>query len=215
MRSPLYAALALLIPAHAYAQSLQFDTAPAAPVSSGPQAPAGIKWLQNKPMTVFDLGMMELTQTANQLAESVSGLRGAVAELQDNSNTIAISFYAGLPYTTDVCKNTLRQMRDGMFAQRGNPERLARELSSYFISYGPTDPTRPSTIGAELLQMMRVAVYMQGGMCEANLTDDSISEQRDAASAAEAPPPAASPPPAAPTAPPATPPAAPNRTRAR
>lgn len=169
-------ALLLLLPLPALAQ-LQFDSAPA-PVDTG-TVPPGVQWLQNKPMTLFDLGMMELTNAANQLASTLPEVRGAVAEFQNEKGLIAVSFYAATPYSKDACSKMAMQLRDALFLQRKDPERLERELASYFISYGPVDPSRPRSVGRELRQIVRVTVYQQEGACQLPLTNDDIIHWQD------------------------------------
>ena len=175
-------ALLLLLPLPALAQ-LQFDTAPV-PTAAAPinplDMPAGIEWLQNKPMTLFDLGLMEMSNAANIVGPGVVGVRGGVAEFQADKGLIAVSFYAGLPYGQDTCLRLVSELRDKMFLQRQDRERLERELSSYFISYGPPDPTRPRNIGFELVRMTRVTAYMQGGACQLPLTSDEAEYWQDA-----------------------------------
>ena len=177
-------ALILLLPLPALAQ-LQFDTAPA-PVDTG-MVPPGVAWLQNKPMTLFDLGMMELTNAANQLVSSMPEVRGAVAEFQNEKGLIAVSFYAALPYSKEACSKMAMQLRDALFLQRKDPDKLERELASYFISYGPIDPTRPRSIGRELRQIMRVTVYQQEGACQLPLTNDDIVHWQDELPASDKP----------------------------
>ena len=165
----------------AQAQPLQFDasTPPTAPTAA-PTAPItnGVQWLQQQPMTLFDLGMMELTNAANKLIDTTPEIAGAVAEFQSEKNIIAISFYANAPYTEQSCLYLAQKMRGGLFSNRTDTDALARELGSYFISYGTPNPTRPRSIGRELITITRIAIYMPGGACQLPLqTDEAIYDK--------------------------------------
>jgi hypothetical protein len=178
MRALLFVLLLLSLPA---AAQLQFDSSkPAAPLA-GPSPGAGVAWLQKTPMTLFDLGMMELTETASKLSTGAAtdGLQGAVAEYQEAKKIISIGFYSALDYDAPACIELAQRLRDGLFMHRKDQEQLAREVGSYFISYGPLDPARPRSIGAELMEMIRITVYQQGGICQLPLTSDAAEVTDD------------------------------------
>lgn len=165
--------LALLLAASpAFAQeALQFD--------SNATPNSGIAWLQQKPMTLFDLGMMELSQAATKATEGLFDLAGAVAEYRPEAGRIAITFYAKTPYSEQNCEYVLRKMRDQMFAKRTDRAALAHELSAYFVGYGAPSPDRPSTIGEELVDVLDFAVFLPGGACDVPLMEDKITYLAD------------------------------------
>ena len=171
MRYLISAAVALLALTVGAQAQLQFgsgaqNSAPAqAAVPSGPIASPGIAWLQSKPASLFDIGMMELTNAAIKSTTPVFDITGAVAEYQPATGLISISFFARTAYSEQNCDFVVRKLRDNMFPQRDNQERLASDLGSYFSSYGPGQPDRPATTGTELITALRFAVYMPGGAC--------------------------------------------------
>ena len=170
----------MLLATPALAQPMQFDSAPSPSAAPSIEATSpGLAWLQRKPMTLFDLGMMELTQAANKAAEGMFDVGGGVAEYIPDQGLIAISFYASTAYSQQNCGFVLKKLRDTMFQKRDDKAALARELASYFISYGPQDPAKPANIGAELLASTRVVGYMPGGMCQMSLVDDEIRYWKD------------------------------------
>lgn len=157
-------ALVALAPASALAQSLQFDSAPTEQAAAA-QLPPGIRWLQQKPMTLFDLGMMELTRTADKAVQGLFDIGGAVAEMSPDGSKIAISLYGRTDYSPQNCNYVITKVRDTMFPLRDDRERLALELVSYFVGYGPTPSDKPHNIGAELVDRLTFVVYMPGGTC--------------------------------------------------
>lgn len=211
-----YLLAALLLSTPALAQPLQFESkqAPALPPTTAPNSPqgpstsSGLSWLQRQPMTLFDLGMMELSKTAMEAARSNADLRGGLADFSSETGVIAVSFYSAKPYVEQLCADTALDIRDVMFPRRDNPEALASELASYFVSYGPTPPGRPATIGAELMERIHIAVIMPGGICQLPLIGDMPYFWVDPAAKAAAPqeaPKAAAPKDAPKPAPPRTP----------
>lgn len=180
MRALILALTLLALPA---AAQLQFDSsappAPTAPTTQSIAPGAGLAYLQRTPMTLFDLGMMELTETANKLATAADGVQGAVAEYQEEKKIIAIGFYSALDYDAPACIELAQRLRDGMFLHRADREELAREVGSYFVSYGAIDPTRPRSVGHELMEMTRITIYQQGGICQLPLTSDAAEVWAD------------------------------------
>jgi hypothetical protein len=188
MRLLLVALLLLATPALA---QLQFDSTPKPATSPAPNPVldgSGIAWLQRTPMTLFDLGMMELTDTANKLGIAADGIQGAVAEYQEEKKLIVIGFYSALSFNAPDCIELAQRLREALFLQRRDPEKLAREVGAYFISYGPIDPNRPRNIGRELMEIIRITIYQQGGLCQLPLTNDNaeIWEDPNAAKPANA-----------------------------
>ena len=131
-----------------------------------PNAPPGIAWLQKTPSTLFDLGMMELTRTANKAAEGLFDISGAVAVYRQEAGKISINFYAATAYSPQNCTYIARKMRAEMFPSFDNHEQMKRILSSYFVGFGPMQQTRPESIGAELLDGLSFVVFLPGGACE-------------------------------------------------
>lgn len=170
------ALLATLLPFSAFAQ-LQFDTAPQAATSE--DLPPGIRWLQQKPMTLFDLGMMELTRTANKAAEGLFDIGGAVAEMSEDGKRISISVYGRTAYSPQNCNFVITKIRDQMFPLREDRDRLALELVSYFVGYGPTPTDKPRNIGTELVERLMFVVYMPGGTCMLPLIGEETSYMAD------------------------------------
>jgi len=202
MKKLLLPLLLLALPAHA--NSLQFDSQPAPATNA---AAPGMAWLQQQPMTLFDLGMMELSETATKATEGLFDVAGAVAEYREESGRIAVTFYARTPYSEQNCQYIATKMREQMFPKRDDRRQLALELAAYFVSYGPAHPGRPSGIGEELVDRLSIAVFLPGGACEVPLTSDDLTFWKDpnfvaTAPATQLPPDAA---PATPAPAPATP----------
>ena len=173
--------LMLTLAAPAQAQ-LQFESKP-----DPAAAPPGIRWLQKEPMSLFDLGMMELTNTANKIAVSFENVRGAVTEYRPEKGTIAVTFYYAAPYAAEMCTAQAKRLRDAMFPQRTDVARLAAELNSYFMSYGPNNDNRPRSLGQELIAMLRISIYMQGGICQLSLVSDTPEVWEDPTTAVAPP----------------------------
>lgn len=131
-----------------------------------PAAPPGIAWLQKTPSTLFDMGMMELTRTANKAAEGLFDVSGAVANYREGVGKISINFYAGTEYSPQNCEYIARKMRAEMFPLFEDKDKTAKILGSYFIGFGPMEKDRPSTIGQELLDGLSFVVFLPGGACE-------------------------------------------------
>ncbi len=163
---------------------LQFDSsapvaaAPAAPTVAPPKAgvaaPPGIAWLQSRPMTLFDLGMMELSQAATKATEGLFDVSGAVAEYRANVGKISITFYARTAYSEQNCTYVVRKLREQMFPKRDDPAQLQRELASYFVSYNPENDNQPDSVGAELLDGLSFVVFLPGGACELPMMSEKI-----------------------------------------
>lgn len=170
--------LVALAPTSAQAQSLQFDSAPTEQTAAA-QLPPGIRWLQQKPMTLFDLGMMELTRTADKAIQGLFDIGGAVAEMSPDGSKIAISLYGRTDYSPQNCNYVITKVRDTMFPLRDDRERLALELVSYFVGYGPTPSDKPHNIGAELVDRLTFVVYMPGGSCFLPLIGDETTYWAD------------------------------------
>lgn len=166
---------------------IQFDTAPTA----ADLLPPGIRWLQQKPMTLFDLGMMELTRTADKATEGLFDIGGAVAEMSEDGKRISISIYGRTDYSPQNCNYIITKIRDQMFPLRDDKERLALELVSYFVGYGPAPTDKPRNIGAELVDRLMFVVYMPGGTCLLPLLGDETSYLADPNYKPEPPPAAA------------------------
>lgn len=166
---------------------IQFDTAPPAAEA----LPPGIRWLQQKPMTLFDLGMMELTRTADKATEGLFDIGGAVAEMSEDGKKISISIYGRTDYSPQNCNYIITKIRDQMFPLRDDKERLALELVSYFVGYGPAPTDKPRNIGAELVDRLMFVVYMPGGTCLLPLLGDETSYLADPNYKPEPPPAAA------------------------
>lgn len=191
--------LALLLLATAPAQAqLQFESAPTQPTMQS--LTPGINWLQRTPASLFDLGMMELTGAANKTASALFDVTGAVAEYQPDSGLIALSFYAKTAYSEQNCGFVINKLRDSMFPKRDDPHQLATDLGSYFSNYGASLPDRPNSVGAELVAILRFAVFMPGGACQMPLYgSDEVTYWKDPNAPppqmpAEATPPAQTPP---------------------
>lgn len=169
--------LLLLAPVTAQAQ-LQFNSGAAAPNAAS--ITPGVVWLQRTPATLFDIGMMELTEAANKAAQPMFDITGAVAEYQAEKGLLAISFYARTAYSDTNCELVVKKLRDRMFPKRDDAANLAGDLSSYFSSYGVEPAGRPATVGAELVAITRFAVYMPGGACQLPLYgSDEVSQWKD------------------------------------
>lgn len=153
----------LLLPLPAAAQ-MQFDsnTKTAPPLVA---ATPGLDWLQSTPASLFDLGMMELSQAANRVAAPLFDINGVVADYQRERNVIALTFYARTRYTEENCGFVLKKIRDSMFPHRTDLSQLAQDLGSYFSTYGAEMPGRPASIGTELAKALNFAVFMPGGAC--------------------------------------------------
>lgn len=156
--------LLVLFAAPAQAQ-LQFESSSTATPSIANVTP-GIAWLQQKPATLFDIGMMELTEAANKAASSMFDATGAIAEYRAEKGLLAISFYVRTAYSETNCDLVVKKLRDKMFPKRDDVADLGADLASYFSSYGPTPADQPAGIGTELVKITRFAVYMPGGVCQ-------------------------------------------------
>lgn len=159
MKKLLIALSLLSLPAMA---QMQFDSA--APKTS--PLPSGLAWLNRQPVTLFDLGLMELTRQANDEMKLLTGLGGAVAEYREDLGLILISFYPASPYRSETCTNLIMQIRQMLFPTFKDKSQLAGQLASVFSNYGPQAAGRPESIGAELVAMTHLVVRMQGGGCQ-------------------------------------------------
>ena len=172
------------LPMAALAQPLQFGAgnAPAQPATSTPAPPdkPGIVWLQRTPLSVFDMGMLQLSQATTRAARTEKGIeRGYAAFVRtERGGTIELSYFTKEGYTPEACGATLRRLRDAMFSPPIDMRVLASEVESYFVPYGPPRPDWPANTGMELLQAVEVSLIMNEGACMMTLISNEIN-QRD------------------------------------
>ena len=64
-------------------QPLQFESQQDAPVTTmivpPPSALPGITWLRKTPLSIFDLGLLDLSRTASRIAQNLFDVRDVVA----------------------------------------------------------------------------------------------------------------------------------------
>jgi hypothetical protein len=164
----------LLITSPALAQ-LQFDSAAAAP-----QAPNAVEWLSRQPMTLMDIGLMELTRQASERMQALTGVNGAVAEYVQEANIIRLSLYPATDYQEDLCNRLGFGVRDQIFPNHKDKAMLAAHLGTFFSNYGPQATTRPANIGEELLKITYISVVMKGGGCAMPLDGEKLEHRVDA-----------------------------------
>jgi len=165
-------ALLLASPAMAQIQFNSVEEAPAVAAPTGRPLPAGIGWLTRQPVTLFDLGLMEITRQASEQLRTISGVGGAVAEYREDFGLVLINFYPATGYRAEVCSQIIQQMRQNIFPQYKDTTQLSAHISSFFSSYGPQAADRPASIGDDLLKITYMVVRLSGGSCDMKLTDE-------------------------------------------
>jgi hypothetical protein len=181
MNKLFFAALMLAFPAYA---QLQFDTK-----SAPPQTEGAVQWLSRQPMTLMDIGLMELTRQASERMQALTGVNGAVAEYIPDANIIRLTLYPSTDYQEDLCNRLGLGVRDQIFPNHTDKAMLASHLGTFFSNYGPQATGRPENIGEELLKITYISVVMKGGGCAMPLDGEKMDHRVDT------PPPQASAPP--------------------
>jgi len=166
MKKLLLGAALLLLPLPALAQ-IQFNSVQDTP--KGPTLPPSLTWLTRQPVTLFDLGLMELTRQAAEQLRAISGVGGAVAEYREDLGLILITFYPATNYRPETCTQFINQMRTMLFPQYKDRAMLTGQLASLFSNYGPQAAGRPESIGEDLLKITHMVVRLTGGGCEMTL----------------------------------------------
>lgn len=164
-------------------QPLQFESQQDSPtttiIAPAPSALPGITWLRKTPLTIFDLGLLDLSRTASRIAQNLFDVRDVVADYRERVGKIALSFYTQTAYSPANCEFVARKMREEMFPHRENRAAIENYLDSFFSSYGENMTDRPISIGQELADNLNFLVFQPGGACELPLMSDELVFMKD------------------------------------
>jgi hypothetical protein len=158
--------------APAWGAFLALAASPAAAEVPAAQEPprAAVEWLMREPVTLFDLGIIQLRQDLRRLAVSLSEaghtasvpLAGAFYDWR----TLSIIAYLTLPEgaapaTGDACRALFGQAQRELFkGLPAGPRRAATYLENLFLHEGPGNIGRPQNLGEQLVAAVRFEVTL-------------------------------------------------------